>query len=289
MSNAVLFLKTSCPTVWALLNQHAKAKLPNGIKQFLGGKLAAEGRKQLKLADGIFSSLITRTSEKMVGDTYRRDLSGVATESQLAELLCEITLVEALASISSDAPVLRPKAGTGKECDVKVVIEGTDLFGESKRLADSWKGGVRSIAKVSRESRRPDANRPRAMDLFDKLKNVHKQFPRSTLNVLFLFHPSVWNTPVYIKQSLFGDAAGFDHLTHPSTYEDGLYALPEWQKVSACAHSRVKDDGAFSVVQIWKNPNANVCLADSLDEKLRSMANHSTQLDVHKSCPRRSP
>jgi hypothetical protein len=275
--------------MWALLNQHAKANLPNGIKEFLSGKWAAEGRKQLKLANRTISSLIARTSEKVVGDTYRRDLSGVDTESQLAELLCEITLVEALASISSDTPVLRPKAEAGKECDVKVVVEGTDLFGESKRLADTWKGGVRSIAKVSRESRRPDANRPRSMDLFDKLKNVHMQFPRNTLNVLFLFHPSVWNTPVYIKQSLFGDAAGFDDSTHPSTYQDGLYALPKWQKISACVHSRVNDDGPFSVVQIWKNPNANVCLVDSLAEKLQSMANHPVDLDVRKNRARRSP
>jgi hypothetical protein len=289
MSTPVLFVKTSCPTVWALLNQRAKANLPNGITEFLSGKWAAEGREQLRLADRTISSLIATTSEKIVGDTYRRDLSGVDTESQLAELLCEITLVEALSSISSDAPVLRPKAEAGKECDVKVVLEGTDLFGESKRLADSWKGGVRSIAKVSRESRRHDANRPRAMDLYDKLKNVHMQFPRNTLNVLFLFHPSVWNTPVYIKQVLFGDAAGFDDSTHPSPYQDGLYALPEWQKISACVHSRVKDDGAFSVVQIWKNPKANVCLADSLDKKFQSMANHSIDLAVRKSRARRSP
>ena len=203
-----------------------------------------------------------------MGDTYRRDLSGVDTESKLAELLCEVTLVDALAGISSVPPVLRPKTEAGKECDIKVVIEGSDLYGESKRLADTWKGGVRSIAKSSLESRSPDATRPRAMDLFSKLKDVHMQFPGNTLNVLFLFHPSVWNTPVYIRQTLFGDASGFDESILPSIHDDGLYALSEWQKISACVHSRVDNDGTLSIVQIWKNPRANVCLADTLAEKL---------------------
>ena len=241
------------------------------------------------MADTSISSLIAKTSEKVVGDTYRRDLSGVDTENKLAELLCEITLVSALTSISSALPVLRPKAEAGKECDVKVVVAGWDLFAESKRLADIWEGGARSIAKSSPESRSPDATRPRAMDLFSKLKDVPKQFPRNTLNVLFLFHPSVWNTPVYIKQVLFGDPAGYDDSVHPSIHKDGLYAVPEWQKISACAHSRVNNDGTFSIVQIWKNPRANVCLGNSVAEKLQSMANHSVDLDVRKSGARESP
>jgi len=126
------------------------------------------------------------------------------------------------------------------------------------------------------------------MDLFSKLKDVHTQFPRNTLNVLFLFHPSGWNTSVYIKQVLFGDASGYDDSAHASIYQDGLYALPEWQKISACAHSRVNNDGTFSIVQIWKNPRADVCLGDSVTEKLQSMADHSVDVDVRKDGARES-
>jgi len=264
----IRFLKKKCPHVWAILNQHAKRNPPAGLQEFLSGTWGAEGQRQLELADNRLSSLITRTSERTVVDTYRRDLSGVDTENKVAELLCEITLVDALGGISNAPPVLRPKTETGKECDVKVVVERSDLFGESKRLADTWEGGVRSIAKSPPESKPPDTARPRAMDLFSKLKDVHKQFPRGTLNVLFLFHPSVWNTPVYIKQALFVDASGFDDSSQPSLHDDGLYALSDWQEISACAYSRVNNDSTFSIVQIWKNPRANVVFPDTLVERL---------------------
>ena len=272
MQNDTISFLESCPNIWALLNQQAKQNLPVGLQEFLSGTSATEGRRQLRLANMRVSSLIARTSQKIVSDTYRRDLSGVDTESKLAELLCEMTLVDALASISDVLPILRPTTETGKKCDVKVVVEGSDIYGESKRLADRWKGGTRSIAKSPSRSRPPDADRPRAMDLFSKLKDVHTQFPLGTLNVLFLFHPSIWNTPVYIKQVLFGDAAGYNKQISLSVHGDGLYALIEWQKVSACAHSRVNYDGTLSIVQIWHNPRANIYLPDRLADRLLSLA-----------------
>ena len=106
------------------------------------------------------------------------------------------------------------------------------------------------------------------MDLFSKLKEVHTQFPENTLNVVFLFHPSVWNSPVYIKQALFGDASGLDESTEISLYDDGLFALDEWQKIAACAYSRVNTDGTFRIVQIWTNPKANVFLPENVRERL---------------------
>ncbi len=265
---AIRFLKRNCPHLWALLNQQARCDPPEGIQEFLSGAWRGEGQRHLRLADARVSRLIAKTSEKIVGDIYRRDFSGVETENKLAELLCEITLVDALGGMSSTPPVLRPATKNGKECDVKVVIEGSDLYGETKRLADPWGGGVRSIAKSPPDAKPPDATRPRAMDLFSKLRDVHKQFPQGTLNVLFLFHPSVWNTPVYIKQSLFGDASGFDESSQPPLHDDGLYALTEWQEISACSHSRVNPDGTLSIVQIWKNPRATVLLPESLAERL---------------------
>ena len=266
----IRFLKQNCPHLWALLNQQAKRDPPKGIQEFLSGPWRGEGRKHLQSADTRVASLIAKTSETIVGDTYRRDLSGVDTENKLAELLCEITLVDALGGVSSARPVLRPKTKNAKECDVKVVIEGRDLYGEAKRLADSWEGGVRSIAKSAPNAKPPDVTRPRAMDLFSKLKDVHKQLPPGTLNVLFLFHPSVWNTPVYIKQALFGDAPGLDDSSQPALRDDGLYALTEWQDISACAYSRVNPDGTLSIAQIWKNPKANVLLPERVAEKLAS-------------------
>lgn len=268
-TDVVLFLERSCPHIWALFNQQARRNPPKGFQEFLSGTGALEGRRQLQLADTRISRLIAKTCERRVGDAYRRDLSGVNTENKLAELLCEITLIDALGGISSAPPVLRPKTETGKACDVKVVVESGDLYGESKRLADTWEGGARSIAKSSPESKPSGAARPRAMDLFSKLKDVHTQFPRGTLNVLFLFHPSVWNTPVYIKQALFGDASGFDESSsQPPLHDDGLYALSEWQELSACALARVNNDGTLSIVQIWRNPRAGVPLSDSLADKL---------------------
>jgi len=264
----IRFLEKNCPHIWALLNQQAKRKPPKGFEEFLSGTWAAEGRRQLCYGDARVSSLIGKTSEKIVGDTYRRDLSGVNTENRLAEILCEITLVDALGGVSTAPPVLRPKAGSGTECDVKVVIEGSVLYGESKRFADLWEGGIRSIAKSPPELKPGDAARPRAMDLFSKLKDTPRQFPQNTLNVIFLFHPSVWNTPVYIKQALFGDASAFDESTQPSLHADGLFTLEEWQDISACAQTRVNTDTTLSIVQIWRNLNAKVPVPDNVSERL---------------------
>lgn len=262
------FLKRKCPRLWALLNQRARRNPPKGIREFLSGELASEGQRHLRLADARVSNLIAKTSETIVGDAYRRDFSGVDTENQLAELLCEITLADAVGGISSIPPVLRPMTRNANQCDVMVIIEGRELYGEAKRLADSWLGGARSIAKLPPGAKPRDVDRPRAMDLSSKLKEAHEQFPRGGLNVLFLFHPSVWNTPVYIRQALFGDAAGFDETTQPNLHDDGLYALPEWQEISACAYSCVNQDGTFSVVQIWRNPRANAPLPDTIAQRL---------------------
>lgn len=264
----IRFLEKECPHIWAILNQRAKQRPPKGFKEFLSGKWAAEGRVLLRQADLRIFGLIEKTSEQLVGDTYRRDISGVDSENRLAELLCEISLADALGAISSVAPILRPKIETGTECDVKVVVAGWVLYGESKRLEDTWKGGGRSIVKSPPESRPSDAARPRSMDLFSKLKDAHRQFPGNALTVLFLFHRSFGETSIYIRGALFGDVSAFDESTHPALYDDGLYALDEWQKISACAYSLVSHDGTLSIVKIWKNPRANVSLPDSICERL---------------------
>jgi len=119
------------------------------------------------------------------------------------------------------------------------------------------------------------------MDLFSKLRDAHRQMPQDTLNILFLFHPSEGSTPVYIRLAPFGDppersrsrlreiAAAFDPSAQPTLQRDGLYAMAEWQDISACAHVRVNPDGGLTIGRIWKNPKANVALPHSIEKKLR--------------------
>lgn len=261
-------MNKSCPHVSQLLNRKAALNLPAGIVEFTSGEWGAEGRRLLKLADARIASLIARTSETIVGDAYRSELSGVGTEHKLAELLCEITLADALVRISNRKSVFHPQNVLGKRCDVKVVIDGSDVYGEVKRHADTWEGGARSLAKSTTASERSNVNRPRAMDLYVKLKGVHAQFPLGTLNILFLFQPSVWNGSVYIKQAPFGDASALTESTEIAVHDDGLFALDEWRNVTACAHSRVNADGTLSIVRIWSNPKANATLPDNVRERL---------------------
>lgn len=267
MSN-IDFIQIHCPHVWALLNLKARSSLPVGLENFLSDQCGTEGRRQLQLADARISSLVAKTSETKVADAYKRDLSGIGTEDKVAELLCEISLIDALAGISDTQPDFRPSTRNKKRCDVKVVISRRCVYGEVKRLADLWEGGVRSIAKSPQGSKPSDTSRPRAMDIFSKLKEVPAQFPQGTLNILFLFHPSVWNSHAYIKQALFGDASGFDESLEPPVLGDGLFALCEWREVSACLHSRVNPNGTLSIVQAWRNPNANVALPNDVHERI---------------------
>lgn len=213
-----------------------------------------------------------------MADAYRSRISAVATEYQLAELLCEIALVSALSDISSNPPELQPKGKKGK-CDVRVILDGVDLYGEVKRLADTWEGGKRSIVKSKEHDH---SLRPRAMDLASKLKNVHEQLPEGSLNILFLFHSSGGSTHLYIQLALFGDppatgrahllgiASTFDRSVQPALGADGLYASAEWQNISACVHVRIKLDGSLSIERIWRNPNAGVVVPDSIERKLLS-------------------
>jgi hypothetical protein len=264
------FIKRTCPHVWSLLNQGARLQPTKGMEDYVSGIDGAVGRRQLELADSRIANLIAKTSQPIVGDAYRRDLSRIGTTDKLAELLCEIALVDALGSISDAKPILRPKTETKKHCDVKIVVDGDDLYGEVKRLADRWERGLRSMVKSGSDAKPDAARRPRSMDIYDKLKAVYTQFPQGTLNVLFLLHPGVWNSQVYIQQALFGDASGIGRGSDElPVNDDGLFARSGWEEISACAYSQVNpDDGSVSVVHIWRNPKANVPLADHVRERL---------------------
>lgn len=157
------WLSTSCPNVWSLLNQQARRVLPWGLVEYLSPldqetiealsaafpafdpdylhKLAEDyveqGRANLAFADKLIQELITACGSKAVGDAYRRDLSGVSTARQLAELLCEITLCASVSKRSSTLR-LRPQSGKGTHCDVSFQLAGSTVYGEAKRYEDSW-------------------------------------------------------------------------------------------------------------------------------------------------------
>ncbi len=261
------FLKNTCPNIWSIFNQKAKLSPSKGFEEFVSGDGGEVGKEWLKLADQRISHLILTTSDKQVGDAYRRDISAAKTANIIAEIFCELTLADSLGSISSNTPELRPKSGTGTECDVKVVINGFDLFGDSKRLEDTWQGGKRSFSKSPPGSKPSDSDRPRSMDLHSKLKDTPRQFPENTLNVIFLFHPSTWNSEIYIKRALFGDKSSFNQ-DPIKPHEDGLFTLQDWKNISALALSVIRNDGSFSVSKVWRNPNCNVDLPVDVENKL---------------------
>jgi hypothetical protein len=97
------WLQCECPTFWSLLNEKAKRSLPPGIVKYLKEGCAGEretGRRHLKIAEKHLWHLVNFCSITVVGDAYRRDLSGVATTNQLAEVLCEIALCVSLSKLS---------------------------------------------------------------------------------------------------------------------------------------------------------------------------------------------
>ena len=127
------WLSTNCPNVWSLLNQQARRVLPCGLVEYLSpqdiealaaafpafdldylykvaGDYAEQGRANMAVADRLIQELITACGSK-ADDAYRRDLSGVSTAKQLAELLCEITLYASVSKFSSTLrlrPLLKP-------------------------------------------------------------------------------------------------------------------------------------------------------------------------------------
>ena len=73
----------------------------------------------------------------MVSDKYRRDLSAVNSENQVAELFCEIALCASLANRAQKLE-LRPSTGKGTYSDCLFNLSGFDIYGEAKRYVDPW-------------------------------------------------------------------------------------------------------------------------------------------------------
>jgi len=269
------FIRTQCPNLWSMLNRKAQSDLPQGLKEYLSGQNAIIGDRNLVVMNTQIGYLFQRLPEKEVRDHYRRDLSAVDSEHKLAELLCEITLTAALSRLSAQKPAIRPKNHSGKSCDVGVVITDIYVYGDSKRFLDPWPEGKqpkRSIAKSRDWSKPPDGARPRSMDIYSKLKDCYLQFPESTMNIIFLFHPSGGDSVCYIRAALFGDAAFFEDGSEIQVGGDGLFAIKEWSNISACAYTRIQN-GTVSIAAIWQNPKAAVPVPDGVIAKLKEMGN----------------
>ena len=261
------WLQCECPTFWSLLNEKAQRRLPPGIVKYLEEGSAGEretGRHHLKIAEKLLWHLVNFCSITVVGDAYRRDLSGVATTNQLAEVLCEIALCVSLSKLSP-ALTLRPASGKGTSCDVSFQVAGFPVYGEAKRYEDNWLSGHTPQGPISRSIVKapPDVNpqgsaRPRSMDLYSKLQKVPGQFPDGTLNFLFLFHPSLAESKSYIQQALFGEGAFFMPQNDLCLSEDGLFATEEWRIVSGCCFSRIEPEGNLVCPVVWENPRAFV-------------------------------
>jgi hypothetical protein len=220
-----------------------------------------------------------------VGDAYRRDISGVATERQLAELLCEIALCAAVAKLSSTVR-LRPDSGKGTACDVSFQLSGVAVFGEAKRYEDNWpptdeepaKPIIRSLVKAPLGAKPQESARPRSMDLRSKLQNVPGQFPEGTLNLLFIFHLSLGESPEYIQQALFGEHTFFLKSDQVALEDDGLFASEEWRAVSGCCLSRILPDGEVICPFMWENPRALVPIPTSVRAALDQLKSASLSI-----------
>ena len=96
------WLQFQTPMIWSLLNKKAQSTLPPGIVEYIGAGDPAEieaGRAGLVIAERHLHDLISLCDDAVVLATYRRDLSGVSTTTQFAELLCEITLCTSVARL----------------------------------------------------------------------------------------------------------------------------------------------------------------------------------------------
>jgi hypothetical protein len=212
-----------------------------------------EGRQHLREANEYVKRLIEGCGRKAVEDAYRKDLSGVATEDQLAECLCEIAFCTAVTALSSTPPRLRPRSHRPERkthCDVLFEVGGISVYGEVKRYPDPWLRGPG--APAGKEERQP-------IDLYRKLRKVPEQFPVGTVNLVFVFHSS-FNKQETLGQALLGWQANRLRPASPepgSPKEAGLFAREEWRDISGCCLCRVTE-GELRFLHLWNNPHAHV-------------------------------
>jgi hypothetical protein len=266
------WLAKACPNFWKLLNKSACRALPAGLVAYLTTGDVERSHENLALAEADVAALVRACGAERVGHAFRRDLSGVSTEAQLAQQLCELAVAAALSRRACGIE-LRPRTGREKtQSDFAVTLDGVRLYGEVKRFEDTFpfmddgEGfRVRSLVKTPPGAPIPqDAERPRRMDLVSKLEDVPRQFPEGTVNVLFVYNSGIADTQRHLQIALFGDAACFcepDAVGEPQP--DGLFARDAWRVVSACYLTRVAPEHALYFALRWPNPRALVRLPDA--------------------------
>lgn len=93
-----MWVEDNCQILWQMLNAKAKMRLPTGFVEYFGSPSEIEAsRKHISSIDRHLNELLNQCGWQMSSDKYRRDLSGVDSENQVAELFCEITLFASLA------------------------------------------------------------------------------------------------------------------------------------------------------------------------------------------------
>ncbi len=280
-----VWIEETCPQLYGMLNAKARKQLPTGLIEYLGGGSLSEieaGREGILSIERDLANLVNVCGWQNVADSYRRDLSGVNSEKQVAELFCEIALCASLGECAQNLK-LRPPTGKGTYSDCRFNLNGCDIYGEAKRYVDPWphieKVGdnsnkkfpyKRSISRTPSDEKPNDAARPRSMDLRSKLRDVHRQFPDDAANILFLFHSSYGENRRYITQALFGDSNFFQTDSDFVLEMEGLFSINEWQNISACCLCRVNTDSKVVFPFLWKNPRANIELPESVFIELKA-------------------
>ena len=108
------------------------------------------------------------------------------------------------------------------------------------------------------------------MDLSSKLRDIHKQLPDGTFNILFVFHSSLGESKRYLTQALFGDSNFFETDSDLVLEDDGLFSLDDWRNISACCLCRVNPDSKVVFTFFWKNPRADIELPEAICKELRA-------------------
>lgn len=292
------YIRSNCPLLWSLLSKKAQTNMPEGLIEYGSVGTASEieaGRNNLIAIEKYLTELKNICGMKTVGDTYRKDLSGVDSVNRLAELFCEIALCTSLATLSGNIK-LHPPTGKGTYSDCLFSFCGLDIFAEAKRYDDPWphieklgddpKNDApyrRSISQRPLAEKPSDLARPRSMDIRSKLRDVHRQLPDGTLNILFVFHHSLAESKRYLAQAFFGDANFFNDDKSLVLESDGLFSLNEWRNISACCLASFIPEIGVIFPSMWKNPRAQLEIPGSVLDAIEKVHNEAVHRVADKS------
>ncbi len=261
-----------------MLNDKAQQDIPQGISEYLLDGDIEKNFNSLKTPEKYITNLISVCGVEMVTNAYRKGLSRVGNEERFLDILHEIVLVSALA-IFFPINTLRPPTGKGTYCDFSIKSEKSTIYGEVKRMVDRWfldSNPSRPIGRsIEKAAIKPsNSSRPRSMDLHSKLKDVYKQFPDHTINILFIFlSGSFGQEATYLQQALYGDNNFFNNIEDARLYNDGLFSRNEWQTISGVCFVQIDilNGGRVVLPSVWKNPRATLSIPDIVHNVLNQM------------------